>query len=297
MTIKLKKYGLDRFLWDGEYEFDIKDAPTLVDPVYKNKGDYSQQLDALREEIDGLQEIMYAQDRYSLLTVFQAMDAAGKDGTIRRVFSGVNPHGLQIFAFKKPSDRELDQNFLWRTNQRMPERGRIGVFNRSYYEEVLIVRVRPGILTGGQRIPQEFTRNVNRVWAARYEDIANFEQYAHRNGTRILKFFLNVSRDEQRNRFLDRIDKPEKNWKFSEADLKERGLWSKYMKAYERCINETAAPNAPWYVIPADDKRNMRLIVAAAILESLQGMDLEWPEANEEVVARLAESRKQLMDD
>jgi len=295
--MKLDDYDLDRFRWDGEYEFDIKDAPTQVDPVYEDKKDYRKQLDKLRGEIDSLQEIMYAQDKYAMLTVFQAMDAAGKDGTIRRVFSGVNPHGLQVFAFKKPSDRELDHNYLWRTNTRMPERGRIGVFNRSYYEEVLICRVRPVIVKNYQRIPGEFTQNLKAIWGQRYEDIANFEQYAHRNGTRVLKFFLNVSRDEQKARFMDRIDTPEKNWKFSEADIKERGLWKDYMKAYESCINETAAPHAPWFVIPADDKRNMRLIVAATILKTMQGMDLKWPVLPPEARARLANARKTLKND
>lgn len=292
--MKLKELDLDRFRWDGEYEFDIKDAPSLVDPVYDGKKDYRKKLNKLRSEIDDLQEVMYAQDKYALLTIFQAMDAAGKDGTIRRVFSGVNPHGLQIFAFKKPSDRELDHNFLWRTNTRMPERGRIGVFNRSYYEEVLICRVRPEIITKYQRIPAEHTRSLKKTFEQRYEDIANFEQYAHHNGTRVLKFFLNVSADEQRNRFLDRIDNPEKNWKFSSADLKERKLWKKYMTAYEDCINETATPDAPWYVIPADDKLNMRLLVAAVILQSLKGMKLEFPKMPPEEKARLADARKEL---
>ncbi len=292
--MKLKEFDLERFRWDGEYEFEIKDAPTRVDPIYDGKKDYRKKLDKLRSEIDDLQEIMYAQDKYALLTIFQAMDAAGKDGTIRRVFSGVNPHGLQIFAFKKPSDRELDHNFLWRTNTRMPERGRIGVFNRSYYEEVLICRVRPEIVTKYQRIPAEHTRSLKKTFQGRYEDISNFEQYAHHNGTRVLKFFLHVSADEQRNRFLDRIDNPEKNWKFSSADLKERKLWDDYMKAYEDCINETAAPEAPWYVIPADDKLNMRLFVAAAVLKSLQGMKLEFPKMPPEEKARLAAARKAL---
>jgi len=265
-------------------------------PIYDGKKDYRKKLQELRKEIDDLQEIMYAQDKYSLLTVFQAMDAAGKDGTIRRVFTGVNPHGLQIFSFKKPSDRELDHNFLWRTNTRMPERGRIGVFNRSYYEEVLICKVRPEIITKYQRMPKEHTRNLKNTFQERYDDISNFEQYAHNNGTRVLKFFLHVSADEQRDRFLERIDNPEKNWKFSSADLKERGLWKKYMKAYEDCINETAAPQAPWYVIPADDKLNMRLFVAAAVLQSLKEMKLEFPKMPPEEKARLAEARKALTE-
>lgn len=291
-----KKYDVERFIYDGSRRFNIKKTKTDVDALYDGKDDYQQQLQALTEHIDQRQEIMYAQDRYAMLTVFQAMDAAGKDGTIRRVFSGVNPHGLQINAFKKPSDRELDHGFMWRTNQRMPERGRIGVFNRSYYEEVLIVRVRPGIVTHGQRIPDEYTRNLNKVWKTRYEDICNFEQYSERNGTRICKFFLHVSKDEQRQRFLDRIDEPEKNWKFSESDAKERELWDDYQQAYQDCIRNTATPYAPWYVVPADNKRNMRLIVAAIVASTLDGMKLEFPVMDKQTRAKLKGIRKSLVD-
>ena len=290
------KYDLKRFLYDGSRKFNIKKTDTSVESLYKGKKDYRQQLDDLTAYIDQRQEIMYAQDRYAMLTIFQAMDAAGKDGTIRRVFSGVNPHGLQIFAFKKPSDRELDHGFMWRTNQRMPERGRIGVFNRSYYEEVLIVRVRPDILRNGQRIPREFTKNLSKVWEGRYEDISNFERYADRNGTRVCKFFLHVSKDEQKARFLDRIDEKEKNWKFSESDANERMLWDEYQLAYQECIRGTASKIAPWYVVPADDKRNMRLIVAAIVASNLDEMDLEFPELHEATAKRLDEIRENLAD-
>jgi len=290
-----KTYGLNRFIYTGRRKFNIKRTATDVDYLYDGKRDYRKQLRELNEYIDQRQEIMYAQDRYAMLTVFQAMDAAGKDGTIREVFTGVNPHGMQIYAFKKPSDRELDHGFMWRTNQRMPERGRIGVFNRSYYEEVLIVRVRPGILTGGQRLPVEYTDDVDAVWDARYEDIVNFERYAERNGTRICKFFLHVSKDEQKARFLDRIDEKEKNWKFSESDAKERELWDDYQKAYQECIRQTATPEAPWYVIPADDKKNMRLIVAAIVASTLDGMDLQFPVMDSKTESRLGEIRKALV--
>lgn len=291
-----KPYDIDRFLYDGSRRFTIGKAKTDVDYLYNDKKDYQEQLRELTDHIDARQEIMYAQDRYAMLAIFQAMDAAGKDGTIRRVFTGVNPHGLQIHAFKKPSDRELDHGYMWRTNQRMPERGRIGVFNRSYYEEVLIVRVRPGILTGGQRIPTEFTKSLKKVWDARYEDIRNFELYAARNGTSVCKFFLHVSKDEQKNRFLDRIDESEKNWKFSESDAKERELWDEYQKAYQDCIRNTATPHAPWYVVPADDKRNMRLIVAAIVASKLDAMDLQFPVMGKDTKARLNSIRKALVN-
>ena len=272
-----KKNFLNQFTMTGKGRFSLAKQPTEIDKLYDNKKDYRDQLDDLRDKIDELQNMMYAHDRYALLAVFQAMDAAGKDGTIRHVFSGVNPHGLQLYAFKKPSDRELDHDFMWRTNRFMPERGRIGVFNRSYYEEVLVVRVHEEILKKYQRVPAEFTKSTDKVWKQRYEDIKNFELYAYRNGTRVMKFFLNVSKEEQGNRFLARIDEPEKNWKFSEADIKERGYWNDYMRAYETCIKATAAPHAPWYVIPADDKWNMRLIVAQLILDKLENMDIHYP--------------------
>jgi PPK2 family polyphosphate:nucleotide phosphotransferase len=232
-----------------------------------------------------------------MLLVFQAMDAAGKDGTIKHVMSGVNPHGIQIFAFKKPSDNELDHDFMWRTSRCLPERGRMGIFNRSYYEEVLVVKVHPQILTKYQRIPKAFTSDVDQAFEQRYEDIANFEQYIHRQGIHVMKFFLNLSKDEQKRRFLDRIDRPDKNWKFSEADVKERGYWDKYMTAYEEAINKTASPEAPWYVVPADDKKNMRLIVSQLILNEMRKLDMNYPIVTDERRAELQEIRKQLIED
>ncbi len=289
-----RKNFLDQFTITGRGRFSLEKMPTEIDELYDDKKDYRGQLEDLREKIDDLQHMMYAHDRYALLAVFQAMDAAGKDGTIRHVFSGVNLHGLQLYAFKKPSDRELDHGFMWRTNRFMPERGRIGIFNRSYYEEVLVVRVHGEILQKYQRVPEEFTQNLGKVWKQRYEDIKNFELYAHRNGTRVVKFFLNVSNDEQRKRFLARIDEPEKNWKFSEADVKERGYWNDYMRAYQDCIKATAAPHAPWYVVPADDKWNMRLIVAKLILKELEQMDIHFPRVSAARRKELQQIRTQL---
>ncbi len=291
-----KKKFLDQFAVTGKGRLSLARRPTEIDKLYDDKKDYRNQLEDLREKIDDLQHMMYAHDRYALLAVFQAMDAAGKDGTIRHVFSGVNPHGLQLYAFKKPNDRELDHGFMWRTNRFMPERGRIGVFNRSYYEEVLVVRVHEEILQKYQRVPSEFTRNINNVWKQRYEDIKNFELYAYRNGTRVMKFFLNVSKEEQGRRFLARIDEPEKNWKFSEADIKERGYWDDYMRAYQDCIKATAAPHAPWYVIPADDKWNMRLIVAQLILQELESLDIHYPKVTPTRRKELQQIRKGLAD-
>jgi len=296
MPTSKKKNFLEQFAVTGKGRFSLAKRSTEIGKLYKDKKDYRDQLEELREQIDELQHMMYAHDRYALLAVFQAMDAAGKDGTIRRVFTGVNPHGLQLYAFKKPSDRELDHGFMWRTNQFMPERGRIGVFNRSYYEEVLVVRVHEEILQKYQRVPEEFTKNLSRVWKQRYEDIKNFELYAHRNGTRVMKFFLNVSKEEQGRRFLARIDEPEKNWKFSEADIKERGYWDDYMRAYQDCIKATAAPHAPWYVIPADDKWNMRLIVARLILNELEQLDIHFPKVTPARRKELQEIRKGLSE-
>jgi PPK2 family polyphosphate:nucleotide phosphotransferase len=282
------------FAATGDKPFSIADARTLIEALYAGKKDYREQLEAYREELDELQRMMYAHDRYAMLAVFQAMDAAGKDGTIRNVFSGVNPHGLQLFAFKQPSDTELDHDFMWRTNLRMPERGRIGVFNRSYYEEVLVVRVHPEILTSKQRLPVKLTGNPARVWEQRYEDIRHFELYAHRNGIQVLKFFLNVSREEQTRRFISRIDEPEKNWKFSAADAAERQHWDAYMQAYQSCINATGTPHAPWYVIPADDKRNMRLIVAQVVLHQLRALDIHYPKVGAARRNELQKMKKQL---
>jgi PPK2 family polyphosphate:nucleotide phosphotransferase len=237
------------------------------------------------------QEKLYAQDRRSLLLIFQAMDAAGKDSTIRHVMSGVNPQGCQVFSFKQPSMEELDHDYLWRYHNRLPERGRIGIFNRSYYEEVLVVRVHPELLEP-QRIPREQVARV--IWKRRLEDIAGFERYLARQGTTVLKFFLNLSRKEQKNRFLQRLNQPEKNWKFSPADISERRHWDGYMAAYEDAIRRTASREAPWYVVPADHKWFTRLVVAAAIVHALRTMDLSFPDVGEARREELDAARRAL---
>ena len=241
-----------------------------------------------------LQDRLYAQDRWSILLVFQAMDAAGKDGTIKHVMSGVNPQGCQVFSFKAPSAEDLDHDFLWRTTKCVPERGRIGIFNRSYYEEVLVVRVHPEFLAH-QKLPPKLVGK--RIWEERYESIADFEKHMARNGTVILKFFLNVSRREQKKRFMERLDMPDKNWKFSEADAKERQHWKDYMAAYEDAIRATAQPWAPWYVIPADNKWFSRLVVAGAIIEAMDNLDLEYPAVDDAKKRELAAARKLLLSE
>ena len=248
----------------------------------------AQGVDWLAEEQDKL----YAQDRWSVLLVFQAMDAAGKDGTIKHVMSGVNPQGCQVYSFKAPSPEELDHDFLWRTTRCLPERGRIGIFNRSYYEEVLVVRVHEAILAR-QKLPQRLV--TKRIWDERLEDIAAFERYLARNGTVILKFFLHVSRKAQKERFMERLDQPEKNWKFAAADVHERRYWDDYMEAYEDAIRATAAKHAPWYVVPADNKWFTRLIVAAAIVETLEKLDLEYPKIDAATKKELAAARAGLL--
>ncbi|MCO5045471.1 MAG: polyphosphate kinase 2 family protein [Kiritimatiellae bacterium] len=239
-----------------------------------------------------LQDKLYAQDKWSLLLVFQAMDAAGKDGAIKHVMSGVNPQGCQVFSFKAPSAEELDHDFLWRCHRHAPERGRIGIFNRSYYEETLVVRVHPEWLDK-QQLPQELRGE--KIWKHRFKDIRAFERYLRRNGTVVLKFFLNVSKEEQRERFLERIDLPEKNWKFSAADVRERGFWDDYMAAYEDAIRNTATPDAPWYVVPADNKWYTRVVVASAIIDALDSMNLKYPDVSEAKQKELAEARRALM--
>jgi len=238
------------------------------------------------------QDLLYADDRYSVLIVLQAMDAAGKDGTIKHVMSGVNPQGCQVFSFKKPSTEELDHNFLWRYMKCLPERGRIGIFNRSYYEDVLVVKVHPELL--GRQLPHDKDKVGKKFWDERYEDINAFEQHLVRNGTVILKFFLNVSKDEQKRRFLERLDRPEKNWKFSAADLVERGYWDDYMKAYEDALSATSTEVAPWYVIPADYKWITRAVVADIVTTTIRGLDLKYPEVTAEQRSLLEDARKQL---
>ncbi len=240
------------------------------------------------QKLADLQDKLYAQDRWSVLLIFQAMDAAGKDGTIKHVMSGVNPQGCEVFSFKVPSAEDLDHDFLWRTNKCFPERGRIGIFNRSYYEEVLVVRVHPEIL-GKQKLPPRLV--TKDLWKERFESIADFERHLARNGTVILKFYLNVSRREQKRRFLERLELPDKNWKFSEADARERGFWKDYMLAYEDAIRATAKPWAPWYVVPADNKWYTRLVVAGAIIDAMSKLDLRYPEVDAEKKKELSRAR------
>ncbi|MDQ1310540.1 MAG: hypothetical protein QG601_1810 [Pseudomonadota bacterium] len=237
------------------------------------------------------QDLLYAQDRWSVLLVFQAMDAAGKDGTIKHVMSGVNPQGCQVFSFKQPSAEDLDHDFMWRYSQRLPERGRIGIFNRSYYEEVLVVRVHEAILRG-QKLPAEVV--TRKIWKERLRDIANFEDYLARQGTVIIKFFLHVSRKEQKKRFMERLDQPDRNWKFSSSDVHERQFWDRYMEAYEDAIRATASEHAPWFVVPADNKWFTRLVVAAAIVDALERLDLTYPKVDDAKLKALAAARKAL---
>ncbi len=275
--------------------FDLSDYPTAD---RKGSGlDKSEAKKLLESGVAALaemQERLYADDRWSVLIIFQAMDAAGKDGTIKHVMSGVNPQGCQVHAFKSPSPEELDHDFLWRTTCRMPERGRIGIFNRSYYEEVLVARVHEDILHG-QRIPPGLIRK--HVWEHRFESIADFEKHMARNGTLILKFFLNVSRKEQKARLLERIDDPAKNWKFDPRDVVERGHWKGYMAAYEEAISATASKHAPWYVIPADDKWFARAAVMSAIVTEMEKLDLTYPVLAEQAKGKLAEARRTLEDE
>jgi PPK2 family polyphosphate:nucleotide phosphotransferase len=271
----------------------LKDHPTHVERFYDSGKDAERQLAKQVQRIAELQDALYASNRWSLLLIFQAMDAAGKDGTIKHVMSGVNPAGCQVYSFKQPSAAELDHDFLWRTSVCLPERGRIGVFNRSYYEEVLVVRVHPEYLAA-QRLPDADVPHAE-FWEGRYTSIRDFEAHLSRNGTKVVKFFLNVSRDEQRKRFLDRIDDATKNWKFSLDDVRERSYWNDYQKAYEQCIRATSTDEAPWYVVPADDKRNARLIVARVIAETLEGLGLEQPKLDAAQVEELREARGQLV--
>jgi PPK2 family polyphosphate:nucleotide phosphotransferase len=275
-----------------DQKVNLKKWPTRVGPLYQSKPDYEALLADQVKELRERQNLLYAHNRYSLLLIFQAMDGAGKDGAIKHVMSGVNPQGCQVFSFKHPSAAELDHDFLWRTTACLPERGRIGIFNRSYYEEVLIVRVHPEILRG-QRLPDEALED-GTIWKLRYQSILDLEAHLHRNGTRVVKFFLHLSNDEQRRRFLARLDDPEKNWKFSEADLAERALWKDYMRAYEHCLGATSTERAPWYVVPADDKGTARLIVSQAILDALDGLNMHYPTPDRRRRKALKVIRKQL---
>jgi PPK2 family polyphosphate:nucleotide phosphotransferase len=271
---------------------NLRKWPTAVKPVYKSPDQYHKLLADHVAQLSAQQQLLYASNRYAVLIIFQAMDAAGKDGAIKHVMSGVNPQGCQVFSFKQPSPAELKHDFLWRTTCDLPERGRIGIFNRSYYEEVLIVRVHPEILRG-EGLPDSLL-DKKTIWRDRYRSIANLERHLSCNGTRIIKFFLHLSKEEQRKRFLERINEPEKNWKFSTADIEERKFWKDYMKAYEECLGSTSTSDSPWYVVPADDKENARLIVSQIVLDTLRELKIAYPKTDAKRRRELQAMRKRL---
>ena len=287
MSIKAKDYRVR----PGQ-KVRLKEWPTTVKPICESKKDYQKLLEEHVAELNSLQRLHYASNRYALLLIFQGMDAAGKDGAIRHVMSGINPQGCQVSSFKQPSAEELEHDFLWRTTIRLPERGQIGIFNRSYYEEVLVVRVHPEILRS-QGLP-EALRDEKTIWEERYRSIVDLESHLYRNGTRIVKLFLHLSREEQRKRFLERIDEPEKNWKFSLADIHERKYWKNYMQAYEACLNATSTHHAPWCVVPADEKENARLIVSQIVLDALSGLKMAYPKTTARRRRELKSIRKLL---
>ncbi len=282
------------FYLQGGNKFSLEKIPTRVEPVYKSKTQYEK---ILAEHIAGLsaqQQLLYASNSHAVLLIFQAMDAAGKDGAIKHVMSGVNPQGCQVFSYKHPSLNELQHDFLWRTTRDLPERGRIGIFNRSYYEEVLIVRVHPNLLAS-EGLPDQIEQGKS-TWQERFQSIANLENHLYLNGTRIIKFYLHLSEEEQRIRFMERIDTPEKNWKFSQDDMKERKFWPQYRAAYEDCLAATSTPDSPWYVVPADDKENARLIVSRIILDHLEDLKMSFPIVTQARKEELKLIRKQLKD-
>jgi PPK2 family polyphosphate:nucleotide phosphotransferase len=269
------KISSEDFRVNPGLEFKLSDRPSDVKPFCKSKKQYKKLLDEHVDALSDLQYLHYASNRYALLLIFQGMDAAGKDGAIRHVMSGINPQGCDVASFKQPSGNELEHDFLWRSTCRLPERGRIGIFNRSYFEEVLVVRVHPELLDG-EGLSAEL-HDDKHIWSQRYQSIVDMEHHLHINSTRTVKIFLHISKDEQRKRFLARIEEPDKNWKFSLADIHERKYWGKYMKAFEECLNATSTHESPWYVVPADDKDNARLIVSAIVLDALKGLKMAYP--------------------
>lgn len=286
-----KKYRVE----DGEdFQLDKYSTDPFIDLGPEDKPKMQQNLQLGVDALAELQDVLYAQDKWSLLLIFQAMDAAGKDGAIKHVMSGVNPQGCQVTSFKSPSAEDLDHDFLWRCTKQLPERGRIGIFNRSYYEEVLVVRVHEQILMA-QKLPEKLI--TDDIWKNRLKDIRNFEKYLYRNGTKIVKFFLNVSKEEQKKRFIERIDNPKKNWKFSTADAKERGFWKDYMKAYEDMIRNTSTKESPWYVVPADNKSFARIVIASAVINALDDLGLEYPKVGKEKIAELNTIKQTLLDE
>jgi PPK2 family polyphosphate:nucleotide phosphotransferase len=287
------KIQSDDFRVHPDKEFKLGDRPTAIKPFCKSKKQYHKVLKGHVEELSSLQQLHYASHRYALLLIFQGIDAAGKDGAIRHVMSGVNPEGCEVYSFKQPSAEELEHDFLWRTTCRLPERGRIGIFNRSYYEEVLVTRVHPELLVR-EALSAELQDDKD-LWKDRYESIGNLEKHLHNNGTHVVKIFLHLSKEEQRKRFLERIDEPDKNWKFSLADVHERRYWKNYVGAFEECLNATSTQESPWFVVPADDKDNARLIVSRIVMDALKGLKMSYPKTTAKRKAELQAIRKLLV--
>ncbi|MGL4632605.1 MAG: PPK2 family polyphosphate kinase [Leadbetterella sp.] len=278
----------------GKKEFSIKNKKTKVEDFYASNEEYETILGEFQESLDDLQNKLYAQSKYGILVIFQAMDAAGKDGTLRAVFKNVNPLGLSFKSFKRPTETEIAHDYLWRCFQELPERGKMQVFNRSYYEEVLVVKVNPSIIQEVQQLPEAL--KTEDIWEKRYEDIRNFESYLTNNGIVVIKFFLHVSKEEQGKRLIERIEDPEKHWKFDPNDVKERKKWPQYMEAFEALINQTATSQNPWHIIPADDKKNMRILVAKTLVDRLNELNLEYPKVDEETVKSLLELKSVILD-
>lgn len=272
----------------------VSKIPTKIEDIYDSNGHYKDLLEEYTEEISDLQNMMYAHDRYAMLIIFQGMDTSGKDGAIKHVMSGINPLGVNVSVFKRPSELELQHDWMWRSTQTLPERGKIALYNRSYYEEVLVVKVHPEILAQVQKIPAEMTKDTKTVFAQRYADIRHFEDYLYRNGIHVLKFFFHLSKEEQKERLLERINEPDKNWKVSVQDVAERGHWDAYMEAYHDLLEETHADHAPWYVVPADDKKNARLIVSQTILTHMRKLEMNYPDVNAAQKAEMLEAKKVL---
>ena len=287
------KMDIELFAVPGGKKVNLKHWPTRANSFYSSEEDYQDRLRDHVHKMSGLQELLYAHNRYALLLIFQAMDAAGKDSAIKHVMSGINPQGCEVSSFKQPSAEELEHDFLWRTTRRLPERGHIGIFNRSYYEEVLVARVHPEILRA-ELLPEELLEKKD-IWQKRCQSIVDFEKLLHRNGTRVVKFFLHISKQEQKRRFLRRIDEPEKNWKFSISDIQERKFWKHYMKAYEQCLSATSTEHAPWHVIPSDDKPNARLIISEILVRVLKSLKMGTLEPDKQRRRELLKIRKMLV--
>ncbi len=291
----MEKWSEYFFVYDGLPKTSLSQIPTRTKDLYETDADYEKLLSTLHHALDKLQSTLFAQGKYGVLVIFQALDAAGKDGTIKAVFSGINPAGVAVHSFKRPNNQELSHDFLWRSVSKMPEKGQIAVHNRSYYEEVLVVKVHPDLLAS-QQMPEGLLDDKGKFWKHRFDAIRNYEQYLCHNGIEVIKFYLHVSKKEQKERLLARLNNPDKNWKFEAQDVKERAFWHNYRKAYEEVFAETATAHAPWYVIPADDKKNMRLLVAHILLKRLQGLPLSMPETSPDKQILLEQLKKQLQE-